>query len=178
MDLQDFKSGKMYFEEELSNDVDLLLEMAASSYASGNTELFLLKAYFLEPSSFTVVVALYRYYFYQHNHQDALKTAFKAMQLAANRIELTESWQKLSIKDLGYAVMRSMELVRFYLLALKGAGYLNLRLGAIEEGVSMLEKVSELDCEDRLGAGALLNSIRNDWQDNDEPADEQQLSVG
>ena len=44
---------------------------------------------------------------------------------------------------------------------LKGAGYLNLRLGDIDTGVAMLSKVIELDAEDRLGAVALLKTVED-----------------
>jgi hypothetical protein len=57
--------------------------------------------------------------------------------------------------------MQSMTLVRFYLLLLKGAGYLNLRLGKIDKGKTILEKVVELDTQDRLGALALLNVVES-----------------
>jgi hypothetical protein len=50
-------------------------------------------------------------------------------------------------------------MVRFYLLALKGAAYLNFRMGKIDEGVRMLNKVIELDSNDRLGAKALMQAI-------------------
>ena len=172
MDLHDFNNGKMYFEEDLSPEASLLLEMAASNYALNRTEPFLLKAYFLEPKSLTVIVALYRYYFYQHKHKDALRAAHRAMSLAADQTELSVPWQELTIKILGYSAMRSMALVRFYLLALKGAGYLNLRMGEWEEGIRMLEKVSELDQEDRLGAKSLLDTVRNEWRENQQSVKE------
>jgi tetratricopeptide (TPR) repeat protein len=175
MDLHDFNKGKMYFDEDLAAEAGLLLEMAASSYALASTEPFLLKAYFLEPKSLTVIVAIYRYYFYEHKHKDALKAAHRAMEVAAEKIELTECWQKLNIKILGYSAMRSMETVRFYLLALKGAGYLNLRLGEYDEGISMLEKVAELDSEDRLGAKALLETINNELRGDQIEMDEAQI---
>jgi len=50
----------------------------------------------------------------------------------------------------------SMGMVRFYLLGLKAAGYLNLRLQKWQTAIDMLLKVSELDQADRLGAAALL----------------------
>jgi len=37
--------------------------------------------------------------------------------------------------------MRSMGLVRFYLMVLKATGYINLRLGNNETGQAMLEKL-------------------------------------
>ena len=48
---------------------------------------------------------------------------------------------------------------RFHLLALKGAGYLSLRLGRFEQGKAMLAKVVELDADDRLGARLLLGVL-------------------
>jgi hypothetical protein len=50
-----------------------------------------------------------------------------------------------------------MTIVRFYLLALKGAAYLELRLGKEDNAVLRLKKILELDSEDRLGAKVLLN---------------------
>lgn len=167
MDLHDFSGTKMYFEEDIPKAASLLLSLASKEYAEDKTEAYLLKAYFSAPTSFTVIVALYRYYFYEHQFENALIAAHKAMQLAANRLELTLNWQQLNLTALGYAVMRSMEMVRFYLLALKGAGYLNLRAGNLEEGVHMLEKVKELDEQDRLGAASLLKTMRHYWQASD-----------
>jgi hypothetical protein len=46
------------------------------------------------------------------------------------------------------------------MLALKGAGYLQLRLGDYETALARLEKVSELDSNDRLGAKALIDVAR------------------
>jgi tetratricopeptide (TPR) repeat protein len=51
-------------------------------------------------------------------------------------------------------------LYRFYLLALKGAAYLQLRLEQIDEGIEMLEKILTLDSEDRLGTSLLLATAK------------------
>ena len=53
--------------------------------------------------------------------------------------------------------MISMGLLRFYLLSLKGAGYLNLRLGRVNEGLEILQKLSEVDPHDRLHVKFLLD---------------------
>jgi len=50
--------------------------------------------------------------------------------------------------------------VRFYLHALKGAGYLLLRLGQTKQGLVRLDKVAELDPKDRIGAAALADVVR------------------
>jgi len=65
----------------------------------------------------------------------------------------------LNEANLGEGVMRSMGLVRFYLMVLKATGYINLRLGYFEIGQAMLEKLVELDSNDRIGGKALLEVL-------------------
>ena len=72
-------------------------------------------------------------------------------------MEINKAWEEITEIDLGVAVMQSMGLVRFFLMALKGAGYLSLRLGRFEDGVKMLGKVVELDPKDYLHAKSLYN---------------------
>lgn len=159
MDLHEFKGGDMYFNESIPPEVLDLLADAAGRYAEGGAEQPLLKACAKAPDSLTVLVALYRFYYYQHRYQNALNTASRAMALVSKKLNWPESWQDINLMALGYGVLESMTLVRFYLLSLKGAGYLNLRLGNLEAGRAMLEKVVELDTQDRLGALMLLNVV-------------------
>jgi tetratricopeptide (TPR) repeat protein len=159
MDLLDFDTTELYFEEPLPLEISNLLHQASVSYEAGAAELPLLQAYLLAPNSLTVLVALYRFYFYQHQLQQALHIANLALQTAAKRLQIRVEWRSISMGHLGEAVMRSMGLVRFYLSALKGAGYLCCRTGAYDEGIEMLRKVASLDPADRLGSAALLDVI-------------------
>ena len=159
MDLHDFSGGEMYFDEKLSDQVMLLIDSASDAYAEGNAELPLLRAYYLASDSLTVLVSLYRFYYYQHRYEDALICADKAMAISAEKLKMQVAWQELNMETLAYGLLNSMTLVRFYLMTLKGAGYLNLRLDNIDVGVQMLEKVLELDQEDRLGTGYLLQTV-------------------
>lgn len=159
MDLHDFKGGEMYFDEKLEVDVRGLIDSASVAYQEGGAELPLLKAYFMAPHSLTVLVALYRFFYYQHRYQEALRCADKALSVVGEQIKISTPWQQLEVSDLAYGLTKSMTLVRFYLLTLKGAGYLQLRLDNISIGVQMLEKVLQLDHEDRLGTGYLLQTV-------------------
>ena len=49
---------------------------------------------------------------------------------------------------------------RFLLLALKGAGYLLLRLGEPAAALALFEKIAEIDTSDRLGVGELTRLAR------------------
>jgi hypothetical protein len=67
----------------------------------------------------------------------------------------------MTLELLAHCMVQSFSMVRFYLLALKGAGYLQLRMGEIEAGVERLEKVQELDTADRLNVSMLLEVAYN-----------------
>lgn len=57
------------------------------------------------------------------------------------------------------AAAQSFGLLRFYLLALKAAGVVLLRLGDIDNARDHLSKLAALDQRDQLGASALLDII-------------------
>ena len=98
-----------------------------------------------------MLVALYRYFYYRHCYREALVTADRAIALAAARLELPKRWQDLSAADLGHSVLTSMTMTRFLLLALKGSGYLLMRLGEPVAALDRFDKIAEIDSSDRLG---------------------------
>jgi tetratricopeptide (TPR) repeat protein len=156
MDLMDFDQATLYFDDPVDEDVSKLVAEAGAAYGQEAAELLLLKAFFQAPESLLVLVALYRYYFYQHRLDDALRVAGRAMTIVGRRLHFPGEWKHLSPSFLGQGVMQSMGLLRFYLNVLKAAGYINLRLGRLEGGRAMLEKLVELDSHDRLGGKVLL----------------------
>lgn len=164
MDLLDFTGEEMYFDTPLPAEVDTLLEDAAANYGHhGGTsaEPALLRAYFLSPEHLSVLVALYRYYYYQHRLEDALMVAERAIGVSARELDLDEGWQGLDDARLREVGERSMTLTRFLLLALKGAGYLELRLNRAAEALERFEKLAVLDSDGRLGIDSLLRLARS-----------------
>jgi len=156
MDLLDIKENNLYFDEPMPEEAEKLINSAAVQYGEKNVEPLLLRAYALAPRHLTILVGLYRYYYYQHRLHDALDVAHKTLNVAAKRLEFPSTYQDLTPLHMGAGALKSMGMVRFYLLALKAAGYLNLRLQRWNHAISMLSKVTELDQMDRLGANALL----------------------
>jgi len=47
-------------------------------------------------------------------------------------------------------------------MALKGAGYLQLRMGETKSGIARLEKLAELDVEDRMRVRTLVQMARHE----------------
>jgi len=158
IDLLELDGEGLYFDEPCLPEVDALIAKAAAHYGT-EAEPFLLRAYFLVPTQLSVLVALYRYYFYQHRLEDALVVAERALDVTAGRLHLVDGWRGIGPVSLGEAVMRSIGLLRFHLLALKGSAVILLRLGRIEEARRRLEKIVEIDERDALGANALLATI-------------------
>lgn len=159
MDLQDFNGDGLYFDDALPAQVAERLAEAAQRYADGEAEQALLQAWAMAPDNLNVLVGLYRFYYYQHRYQDALGIAVRAMACVAPRLGLPAIWRELRPEHLQPAADKGIGLLRFYLLSLKGAGYLCLRLGQFELGKAMLSKVVELDAGDRLGAAMLLEVL-------------------
>jgi len=156
MDLLDFEGQDLYFDEPLPKEVDALIEAASEEYGDPKAESSLMKAFLLAPDNLTVLVALYRYYYYQHQYQNALIIASHALKFSGLRVNFPTDWRELNISHVGAGAIESMSMVRFYLLALKAAAYINLRLLNFETAQEMLLKIIELDSSDRLGATALL----------------------
>ena len=72
MDLLDFDPEPLYFDDPLPPEVEALLRAAADGYAEDEAEAHLMRAYFLAPEQLTVLVALYRYFYYRHALDEAL----------------------------------------------------------------------------------------------------------
>ena len=159
MDLLDFSDCKLYFEEPLPSEAESLITQAAQIYGQPQAETALLRAHLLAPENLSVLVGLYRYYFYQHRLADALHVAERAMQLSGRQLGLPKDWHELNECRLGHAAEYSFGLLRFYLLALKAESIVLLRLGRIAESRDRLTKLAALDSKDHLGAAKLLEVV-------------------
>ncbi len=170
MDLLNFDVDALYFDQTISDEAQQNIQLAAENYSQANIqdkaqntsakdpEKLLLKAYFLEPEHPLVLVALYRFFYYQHRIQDALIIAERVLQLYATKLSLPQDWQQLNSKHI-QSQTDTMDELRFYLFTLKGAAYLEMRLGHYEIAKQRLNKIIELDSNDRLGAKALLDVL-------------------
>lgn len=156
-DLLDFgDDATLYFNEPAVPGTEALIAAASAAYGSAEAEAALLRAYFLAPEQLTVLVALYRYYFYQHRLDDALIVADRCMASVARRLQLPAAWQQLTPANVAAAGALSLPLLRFHLLALKGSAIILLRLGRIDDARARLQHLISLDADDPLDAAPLL----------------------
>ena len=115
MDMLDFETDDLYFDEPLHGEAKGCLQTAADNYGEALAETALMRAYFLEPEHPMVLVALYRYFYYQHRLQEALLVAERVLRVFADRLGLPEDWQELNEMQIGSGVMVSMTMIRFYI---------------------------------------------------------------
>jgi tetratricopeptide (TPR) repeat protein len=162
MDFLDFDDHSLYFDEPLTKQQDSMLRQASEQYPDPEAERMLDGLYAQMPESLIVLVALYRFYYYQHRYEEALEIAERAMAVAAKMMGLTISWARLNAQYLGQGAFVSMGLIRFYMLALKGSAYLMMRLGLIEQALPRLSKIVELDPSDQFGAAFLLKMAQKE----------------
>jgi len=159
MDLLDFEAQGLYFEQPDVAGVEELIATAAENYANGDAELSLLKAYFLAPESLNVLVALNRFYYYQHRLEEALAATTKALTVIRPTIAFPEDWQNLQTSHITDAPADLLTHVRMYLFTLKAVGFLNMRLKNLDLSQAIFEKLVELDSKDRIGAQGLLELV-------------------
>ncbi len=161
MDLLDFEAQGLYFEEPEVAGVKELIADAADNYAAGTAEYPLLKAYFLAPDSLNVLVALNRFYYYQHRLEDALLATSRALMVIRHKVAFPENWRDLKIEHITGSPAELLTQVRLYLFTLKAIGFLNMRLEYLDISRAIFEKLVSLDSKDRIGAKGLLELVIN-----------------
>ncbi len=158
-DFLDFDVDDMYFDKPLDSEADRLIKEASEQYGTDKSEMLLLRAFLIAPEHLSVMVALYRYYYYQHRLGDALRVVELAIRVSARQLRIHEDWHDVDSASVAAGAFRSVGLVRFYLLALKAAGFVMVRMGNIDEGTDAMRKVIEHDPDDRLKTKDLLEVI-------------------
>jgi tetratricopeptide (TPR) repeat protein len=156
MDLLSFDAEPLFFDSPPSEEVVQLLQQAEEDYSDGNAEAGLHHAYRLAPENLMVLVALFRYYVYQQRFAKAIDISQQAREVVRQKLGLPQDWRALSEAQLFSGQENNMVTIRFYLLCLKGEAYLYARLGELDKGIALLEKIIEMDSNDHLGAATLL----------------------
>lgn len=159
MDLLQFDAQDLYFEQEDTPEVQALIQFAGEHYGDGEAEMPLLRAYLRAPTSLNVLVALNRFYYYQHRLEEALLISEKALVLIRADIGFPEDWRQLELRRISAAPKHDLTRIRLYLFTLKSIGFLNMRLERLALSQAIFRKLVELDEKDRIGAQGLLELV-------------------
>lgn len=156
MDLLDFDAGPLYFDDPIAPEVTALINEASNLYPEPETEALLLRAEELAPRHLEVIVALYRYYFYQNRLDAADVIADKALALSGEGIGYPADWRELTVEQVKTGLESAATAARFWLLSLKAKAVLALRQQRIADALAMLGKLADVDERDRLGVRPLI----------------------
>jgi tetratricopeptide (TPR) repeat protein len=143
-----------------------LWEAGLSYHLDEVAERHLQEAQARAPGHAAVLIGLYRFYFYKGRLADALEVAKACLEKAARENHLPSDWRDVAAGDAEFSRYENM-LPRFFLFALKGYAYLQMRLGNLAEGRTAVEKLLELDPSDKIGAKVLLGVLDRVGQDDD-----------
>lgn len=148
--------SRRYYGGDLPAEAERLLHMAAANYADeAVAERLLVQAAEIAPNHRAVDLGFYKFYFYKHRLVAALGYAERMMMHGLKNLHLhNRDWRSLTPDDADFATIEAEP--RFLLFSLVARGYLLLRLGQVEDGAAYLNKVAELDPQDRFGARRLL----------------------
>lgn len=145
---------------------DHLAQAGLNYHLDAVAEKHLHEAQLLAPGHAAVLIGLYRFYFYKGRLAEALEIAKVCLVKAARDNGLPPAWQDVGPADAEFGRFDKM-LPRFFLFSLKGYAYLQMRLGAFEEGRRAVMKLLELDPSDKIGAGVLLGVLERMGREDD-----------
>ncbi|MDD5035485.1 MAG: hypothetical protein PHE55_12090 [Methylococcaceae bacterium] len=115
-------------------------------------------AWDIAPGHAAIYIGKYRFYFYKNRLSEALEVAVECLKKAAADNGMSPNWRDAKPGDADFNSFDAI-LPRFFLFTLKGYGYLQMRLGRLEEGRAAIEKLVELDPGDKLGGKVLLQVL-------------------
>lgn len=151
----------------LPADVENEIKRASIAWHSEDiAEQHLKRAFDLAPQHPATHIALYRFYFYRNRLHDALIVGLRCLLEAARVNNLSPDWRLVHPNHAdfnNYSV-----LPRFYLFTFKACIYLRLRLGDLELGATMLDKLLELDPTDKVNGSVLRGVLDRLGQDDDD----------
>ncbi len=140
----------------LPADAERHLREAGEAYHQDDiAETHLLAARRVAPDHPAVLIGLYRFYFYKGRMPEALEIARLCLAKAARELGAPGEWRdvKKEAADFGcYAAI----LPRFFMFSLRGYAYLQMRIGALDEGRAAVAKLLSLDPSDKINAGLLM----------------------
>lgn len=158
---------RVYYGGNLPREAERLLHLAALSYQrESEAEKFLQEALARAPDHIAVYIGLYKFYFYKGKLERALQYAVLCLERAARESDLSPDWRQVRVTDAEFEGFNVSP--RFFLFTLKAYGYIQMRLGNLEEGRAAIAKVMELDPRDNLGGSVLLGVLDRLGQDEDE----------
>jgi hypothetical protein len=142
---------------DLPDSVKQLLIAAANSWDDpAQAQSYMQQALTLSNQALDVLVAAYRYFFYQHNDAAALQIANQVLAQVRQLEGLPDDWAELGPI---LAARKEEAPIRLYLNAYTASGLILARLNAIDQAIVIATRVNELDDRREFGAATVLHIL-------------------
>lgn len=141
---------------EVPDEVDSLIQEAIQCYHdTARAERTLWNAYEQAPECLSVYIALYKFYFTKRDIEQAEQAALIGLDEAARQGGFINDWRKLTAQSTDWSGVKSPQ--RFFLYTLKALAFIRLRLGKLDNARAILQKLAELDPDDRVGSSVIAD---------------------
>lgn len=144
------------------------MRLAGQTYSDDRiAEAHLYAAQAAAPDHIAVQIGFYRFYFYKGRLEEARSVAERCLNWAASKLNAGRHWRSITAQS---AAFDSFDVVlpRFFLFALKGYAYLEMRLRRMEEGRCAAAQLITLDPHDRLGGKRMLLVLDRQGRDDED----------
>jgi len=147
-------------------DVKNLLKLAADNWDNtAIAEKYINEALAKSPENIDVLVTAYRFLFYKNKFPQALEAADKVIDIVKETEKLPDDWQELKPILMH---RQNEQLIRLYLSAYAGSGFILARLGQLEKAKEISARVKEIDVKKEFGASVVFDILTRPPEDEDE----------
>ena len=164
-----FNSEHLQLSADVPVPVRQMVQQAIASYEDKPVAEGLFKqALALAPGEMEIYVAFYKFYFYQKYLPEAEQVAQQTLHKVAELTGLPADWRRFKREFATWSHPDSP--VRYYLYTMKALGFIALRQEKLSLAHEILDKLVELDPDDRVG-GSVIKTLANRMSEGEAFAD-------
>lgn len=164
-----FNSEHLQLSADVPVSVRQMVQQAIASYEDMPVAEHLFKqALELAPNEMEIYVAYYKFYFYQKHLIEAEWVARQTLYKVAELTGLPADWRRFNSEFARWTNPDSP--VRYYLYTMKALGFIALRRERLSLAHEILDKLLELDPDDRVG-GSVIKALADRISGGDDYAE-------
>ena len=153
-----FQRDEVHFGFDIAPGVNAHLQRAATLVSHREDSLHALNdAYRAAPDQLEVLVALFKFHFYQGHTEKAESLVFEALEKASRQAGFDADWRRLTPDCADWSDPRGAG--RFYLYSLKALAFIRLRQDEAAQAAAILDKMAYLDPADLVGANVIRDLL-------------------
>ena len=166
-DVYPLRRNAVHFGFGIAPEADAHLQQAAALVSTREASLQALNAaHRVAPDQVEVLVAMFKFHFYQGDTDTAEALVREALEKASRQGGFTREWRRLEAESADWSDPRGPG--RLFLYCLKALAFIRLRQSATVEAASILDTMRRLDPTDQVGADVirdLLDGVEGDRED-------------